>query len=337
MQAVDPWPAAPVLAQLPPVARLAAAFDSDALREDLASIDAGTWSAINIMTGDGVGLPSTTLDWRTIPLRSIGGAADRTDPGGPELADFADTPWLDRLPAFREVLAAIPGPLRSARLMALGPGAESPLHSDTKVGLPWGTVRLHVPVRTLPEAILVLDGETYCWEPGGLWYADFTRAHLVRNTGAERRIHLVVDVVVTDDLLALFPPVFREPSNRAGYLVQQRFGDTAVDDPSPVCAFEAPRSFLSFEAADGAHLDDDQLVPMSVEDVDGALVLVADRKPRFRLLPVGDGEFRFAGWTRERTVEIGDDHVTLHTRKGGSEIWSRRVPAQPVGVREAVS
>jgi hypothetical protein len=218
--------------------------------------------------------------------------------------------------------------------MALGPGAESPLHSDTKVGLPWGTVRLHVPVITLPEATLTLDGETYCWTPGGLWYADFTRAHLVRNTGSRRRVHLVVDAMVTDELLALFPPVFQEDAKRSGYLVQHRDGAPVADPGELECSFEAPASFLSFEAADGSHVDDDGLVRMAVERHGDELLLAHGDKPRFRLAHLGHDEFRFAGWTSERTVQVErSGAVVLRTRRGAVDEWARRLPV----VRPATS
>src|SRR5436190_11288674 len=149
MPSIDPWPLTPVLAQLPAVARLNRDFEAERLRSDLDATD-GRWADIKIMTGAGVGAPITDNDWRSIPLRSIGGDLGRTDPGGPDLIGFADTPLLDRMPNLQAVLSAIPGEIRSVRLMALGPGVSSPLHSDTKLGLPWGLVRLHVPIVTDP-------------------------------------------------------------------------------------------------------------------------------------------------------------------------------------------
>jgi hypothetical protein len=76
---------------------------------------------------------------------------------------------------------------------------------------------------------------------------------------------------------------------------------------------------------------------MSIEDLGGALVLAVDGEPRFRLVPLGGNEFRFAGWTMERMIEIGDDQVTLRTRRGDSESWTRRLPAQRLDAQEAVS
>src|ERR1700691_6252459 len=120
MSAVDPWPQAPMLADLPATAQLALRFDPERLRADLERLRASRWTDIRIVSGDGLGDYATKLDWRTIPLRSIGGDGDRGDAGGPDLRDFADTPWLADLPYLAEVLAAIPAPLGSARLLALG-------------------------------------------------------------------------------------------------------------------------------------------------------------------------------------------------------------------------
>src|SRR5256885_2699668 len=156
MSAVDPWPQAPMLADLPPTAQLPLRFAPARLQAELRQLRAIRWNEIRIVSGDGLGDYATALDWRAIPLRSIGGDGDRGDAGGPGLRDFADTPWLARLPYFAEVLAAIPSSVTSARLMALGPGARTPVHSDTKLGLPWGTVRLHVPIIVVPEATLTI-------------------------------------------------------------------------------------------------------------------------------------------------------------------------------------
>src|SRR5437762_2674325 len=56
------------------------------------------------------------------------------------------------------------------------------------------------------------------WPAGQLWYADFTRLHAVENRGTTRRIHLVFSVGVSDELLELFPEVFRRPEHRGEFL-----------------------------------------------------------------------------------------------------------------------
>jgi Aspartyl/Asparaginyl beta-hydroxylase len=178
--------------------------------------------------------------------------------------------------------------------MALGPGARSPFHSDTKCGLPWDTVRLHVPIVTTPGAVLQIssdsadpaDVETICWQPGELWYADFTRPHLVRNTDEVTRIHLVIDAQVTEPLLDLL--------------------------------------FVSST----------RLVPAAIAPHDERLALFLDGEPSLALVHLGNGEFRFAGWTEERSLKVtvagpGTTEITLRSRIGDS-VLERELTGQPL-------
>ncbi|HXP18658.1 MAG TPA: aspartyl/asparaginyl beta-hydroxylase domain-containing protein [Streptosporangiaceae bacterium] len=335
MSAVDPWPQAPILSELPPTARLAVTFDLGRLLADVARIRVTNWKEIRIVSGDGLGDYATKLDWRTIPLRSIGGDGNRGDAGGPDLADFADTPWLAQLPYLAEVLAAIPGRLAAARLMALGPGASIPVHSDSKCGLPWGRVRLHVPIVTMPEAALFIADERHCWGAGEVWYADFTRGHTVSNTGTRTRVHLVVDVYVTPELLALFPAEFRTGAVRDGSMFEP------PDVPLPAaqadqlrCGFGLPRSFRSWEEPDGEFLRDQPTTAAAVDAYNGGVALYLSDEPAFGLVHVGAGEFRFAGWTAERTIQpsrsaAGELSVTLRSRVG-SRVNARTIPAAPI-------
>jgi Aspartyl/Asparaginyl beta-hydroxylase len=335
VSAVDPWPQAPILADLPATAQLALHFDPERLRASLARLQAGRWTDIRIVSGTGLGDYATRLDWRTVPLRSIGGDGDRGDAGGPDLTDFADTPWLAGLPDLAAVLAAIPAPLGSARLMALGPGARSPMHSDTKLGLPWGSVRLHVPIVTTPEATLLLADERHCWAAGTLWYADFTRGHLVENTGTATRVHLVIDAHATPELLGLFPAPFQAPAVRAGSALQPAAVPLAAGQADALrCSFDLPASFRSWEAPDEAFLAAQQTVRASVDRYASGLALHVDGDPAFGLVHLGAGEFRFAGWTTERTIQVtlgdGAAQVTLRTRVG-DRVRARPIPADRAG------
>ncbi|AQZ70539.1 hypothetical protein BKM31_20890 [[Actinomadura] parvosata subsp. kistnae] len=314
-------------------------FDIARLLEDLDQVKATAWKEIRIVSGDGLGDYATKLDWRTVPLRSIGGDGDRGDAGGPDLADFADTPWLARLPHLAEVLKAIPARLASVRLMALGPGARTPLHSDTKVGLPWGSVRLHVPIVTMPEATLTIAGEVHCWPPGTVWYADFTRGHMVENTGTDVRVHLVIDSLVTPALLALFPPVFHGAAVHRSTIFEPEAAPLGRDALERLrCRFTLPESFRSWEEPEGAFLEDQPGVPASVDRHAGGLGLYVNGEPVYGLVHRGAGEFRFAGWTGERTVQVrhdeaGSTQVVLRTR-AGDRTFSRTLDAQalsPVG------
>jgi len=333
MSAVDPWPQAPILSALPPTAKLAPAFDPIRMRAEVAQITNNGWKEIRIVSGDGLGDYATSLDWRTVPLRSIGGDGSRGDAGGPDLRDFADTPWLPRLPYLAEVLAAIPAPLAAVRLMALGPGAKTPVHSDSKCGLPWGMVRLHIPVITVPEATLTIADEIHCWAAGTLWYADFTRGHMVANTGTRTRVHLVIDAWTTRELLELFPPEFRTPEVIQGTVFQPPDAPLAEAHADNLhCAFKLPASFRSWEEADGEFLIDQPSVAAAIDRLDDGLGLYLENQPAFGLVHVGGGEFRFAGWTAERTIQVsrsdaGEISVILRSRVG-SQVKSRTLPAK---------
>lgn len=333
--APEPWPQAPILATLPATARLALRFEVEPLLSDLQRLREHEWLAPQVISGDGL-RPGIDVDWRKLPLRTIGGAPDRSDPGGPSLEEFADTPWLARAPQFAALLARIPAPLRCVRLQSLGPGAASPLHNDSKYALPWGIVRLHVPLITTSGAVLEIDGATHRWPAGECWYADFTRPHLIRNTDPVTRIHLVIDALPTHELLALFPAEFRRPA----------VVDTTLFDVPAValsrgecaqlrCAFRMPSSFAAFDEPDGAFLADPHHRAAAIELSGDRLVLSLDGVPAFALVHVGAGELRFAGWTSERTIQIaqaagGECRVTLRSRVG-DQVRTLTLPAEATG------
>jgi quercetin dioxygenase-like cupin family protein len=246
----------------------------------------------------------------------VGGSPDRTDPGGPGLDEFGDTPWLAQAEYTRHVLASIPAPVRSARLMLLEPGTRVPEHDEPLYGLQFGGVRLHVPVITNPEAMVVVGGEAHHWEPGSVWYGDFSRPHSVRNNGQTPRVHLVVDCHVTLKLLSLFPDSFRS-------LVP--WSDVVLSRPPiPLQRFEGRHFCRDFRVPawfsewPGAG-DLNRWEAGRIGDDDG-LVLSIGGRPRFRLTHLGNDEFRLAGWTEERTLHIDSDNpeptVTFRRRVG---------------------
>jgi hypothetical protein len=216
--------------------------------------------------------------------------------------------------------------------MALGPGAQSPVHLDTKWGIPWGKVRLHVPIVTTPHAVLDIAGETHCWQPGELWYADFTRLHVVRNTGTVSRVHLVVDCLATKELLGLFPGPFQAPEVIAECLLARDAAPPALAELDSLrCSFAMPASFRSYEERDGEFLTEQTMLRAAVDRYGPGLALYLEGQPALGLVHVGDREFRFAGWTTERTVQVSagrerDTWVMLRTRVG-AKTRERKLPA----------
>ena len=109
------------------------------------------------------------------------------------------TEHLARCPYIMEVMAELGGVWGRSRLMGLGAGAEVPEHVDAHYH--WRThLRIHVPVITNPAVEFTCGGETVHMAPGECWVFDSFRWHEVHNRGQERRVHLVLDTVVTEHL-----------------------------------------------------------------------------------------------------------------------------------------
>lgn len=127
--------------------------------------------------------------------------------------EISDAPLFDKLPIARATVDAIPGVKHRVRLMRLAPGnGELSRHADITdpdAGIePGKLLRLHIPVATN------LDVRFRSWIPSGdeqvchmaagsCWYLDTRKPHTARNDGSTERIHLVVDVESSPELLAL--------------------------------------------------------------------------------------------------------------------------------------
>jgi len=306
-------PGRPQPAPLAEAARLSPSFDADRLARELVEVSGHRWQPQRIRApGGGIGA-AAAIDWRVLPLRSPGGDPDRTDPGGPGPADFAPTVWLKRLPYLREILGSIPAPLNAVRLMALGPGAARKPHRDSKYALHRGLARMHIPLVTHPGAVLILDGVEHCWQPGQLWYGDFSREHMVRNAGPVARVHTVIDALFTRELAELFPADWQTALNESDVLVNQT---TQPPAPCPVAlpyATYLPRGFTDFghdQSLDGP------LHPGQVTMAGGQLTLSSADGRVFALAPAGPDEYRFAGWSQQRTLRLAGDGVLLRVRRG---------------------
>ncbi|GAA4893925.1 aspartyl/asparaginyl beta-hydroxylase [Stackebrandtia albiflava] len=317
---------------LPPAVRLARRYDAAELAAEVAELRRRPWRAQRAIGQDGMRRQSD-IDWTILPLRSPGGDPLRTDAGGAGLVEHAETPHLDGAPALRRLIREFPAGLLAVRLMALGPGVEVAEHRDAKCGMPWGVVRLHVPVVTNPGATVVIDGRSFHWEAGRLWFGDFDRPHLVANTGTTARVHLVLDCLVGKELLDLFP---------SGYL-----GGIAVEDvvlaraPVPLtpgerdalrCRFPLPRRFLEWSEEEPV-APADATVPAEIVVTPDGPVLVVEGTPRFGLVHLGGGDLRLAGWTEERvlTVDPGRDGMRVRTTtRCGRDAAVTKCAAEPV-------
>lgn len=319
--APEPTDLPPLALALPNTAQLDRQFDVDRLVTDLDSLSGQSWKQQQLYTESGLGIVAN-FDWRVLPLRSVGGDPQRTDPGGPGLHGFRDTKWLAETPYLAEVLSSIPAPLRAVRLMALGRGAATRVHHETKYGFPWGTLRLHIPIVTVPEAVLLFGDEVHQWQPGTFWFGNFCRSHKACNTG-DLRVHMVIDTLVTEELVELFPakvrPLLVEPDV---LFARTPVALTTEEQAGYQCTFHVPRSFLSWEETDGEFLRCPELAAASINVTQAGPILSVEGTPTFSLVHVGAGEFRFEGWSDERTIQVcfGDKtpRITIRSRYSGT-------------------
>jgi len=183
---------------LPDRIRLPIRFDPAPLAADLAAFGEADWTRHFVRDNyDG--------DWSAIPLR---GAVGETHPirliGQLRFAlDFADTPHLARAPAIAAALADFQCPLKGVRLMRLGPGSAIREHVDSDIDAAEGWARLHVPILTGTDVVFLLAGRRVEMAAGSVWYLRLAEPHAATNSGAEPRIHLVIDAVVNDWLLEM--------------------------------------------------------------------------------------------------------------------------------------
>ncbi|MEV4755071.1 aspartyl/asparaginyl beta-hydroxylase domain-containing protein [Micromonospora sp. NPDC049559] len=320
MTALPPPP--PTLRGDAAAVRLATDIDPAPLRDDLRAIEQGPWDHQRPYSAGRVGDP-IAAGWTCFPLHSPGGRADRTDPGGPGTVRFGATPALARMPSFARLLDRIPGELRAVRLLALDPGASLDEHSDEFIGFGYGQLRLHVPIVTNPDALLFIEGRSYHWRPGELWYANFALPHYLRNGGATRRIHLVVDCMVNDAMVELFPDWFRRNLESIPYVSNRP--RLPVDPELEVPPFLLPAVLgkdLLAHVTDAPSGDADGVRTEVTTGPDGPLLRTAEGVECL-LVRVGPAEYRFEGWTEERTLDFGalPDRVLLHDRRN----WRHRV------------
>jgi hypothetical protein len=179
--------------------RLPFTFDPDLLARDLQNLASGAWIRHAVRQNyDG--------EWSVIPLRGPAGATHplRMVYPDPTCTTFADTPFLDDCPFFREVMQTFRCPLRAVRLMRLASGSVIKEHADIDLGFEDGMVRIHVPVVTNDQVEFFLNGSRVAMEAGSAWYLRLSDPHRVMNNGRSDRVHLVIDGTVNDWVAQVF-------------------------------------------------------------------------------------------------------------------------------------
>jgi hypothetical protein len=196
--------------------------------------------------------------WRGVTLFGSAGVLHSAAAPGPTMYPPKPSDVLNEMCSFRQLLGRIPGRLVCARLMSLAPGATIEPHRDAWHSLESGLARLHVAIETNPQVSFVVDGHTLYLPPGELWYVDFALPHSVRNESGCRRVHLVLDVELTPDLVQRLPEAFQPQSTRRVTYATQLRGLTLDERRRYVSRFSIPPCLREYAGGMVATVDASQ-------------------------------------------------------------------------------
>ncbi|MBX7247973.1 MAG: sulfotransferase [Caulobacteraceae bacterium] len=163
-----------------PFLQLPVLFDAAVLEAEIAALGEEGW----------LSHPSGYEGNDFLPLISAYGEPANEAFEGP----MRPTPWLDRCPYLKQVLATLGATLGRTRLMRLSGQAEVNPHVD--VNYYWRErMRVHVPVVTQPTVRFSAGATEINMKAGECWIFDTWSLHRVVNDAVEARIHLVADTV----------------------------------------------------------------------------------------------------------------------------------------------
>lgn len=167
-----------------PLLQLPIRFDGERLAAEVNALPPSAWCPH----------PQGYIGNEAVPLVSLGGTIN-DDFVGP----MAPTENLEHCPYIASVMKELDGVWGRSRLMGLAAGANVPRHNDLHYY--WRThLRIHVPVITNPGVVFTVGGDSVHMAAGDCWVFDSFTPHEVRNTGSERRVHMVLDTVGSERL-----------------------------------------------------------------------------------------------------------------------------------------
>jgi hypothetical protein len=170
-----------------PFLKLPVRFDAETLEREVRALPDSAW----------VPHPTGFKGNEAVRLVTVGG-----EPTDGFAGPMGPTENLALCPYIGQAMGEIDGVWSRSRLMGLGPGAEVPAHIDSHYH--WRThVRIHIPVITDPKVVFTCGDDSIHMAAGECWLFDSFRWHRVHNGWTERRVHLVLDTVMTDSLQRL--------------------------------------------------------------------------------------------------------------------------------------
>ena len=181
---------------LPRQVRLDGSYDTKKLQLDLANAQ----KKYSSLPQSG---PYHDGSWTGIALRNANGDYKTTVVFGG--GSYSNTEVLASCPYFKEIIDNFNFTIGCARLLFVPAGKRIGEHTD--IGLNWdsGAIRIHIPIVTNENVKFYIEDEQLSWKAGELWYGDFSLPHKLHNQSDVTRVHLVLDCLVDEAFLALFP------------------------------------------------------------------------------------------------------------------------------------
>lgn len=123
-------------------------------------------------------------------------------------ANFSPTKLAKQTPKTMRLIRSLRGKLFSVRYLTSRPESGLLFHRDYDVNFSFGIIRLHVPLFTDESAKFAVEKTTFYVPPGAVYYVDVSKIHATKNASMTERVHLVIDVGLTKELVELFPREF---------------------------------------------------------------------------------------------------------------------------------
>ena len=192
---------------------------------------------------------------KIIPLITMDGKPSNVSgfSTGPE---FLATPFLEACPTIKSFLQSLPGRKFSCRISILEGESEILPHRDFFRSLEFGVVRLHLPLKTNKNITFSFNDKKIFLDTGYLHYVDISQIHFLNNPTLAERMHLIIDLEITGELLKLFK--IKEAYGQLEYLkISPLFDDVILKRtsfklnpellPFPLCSFKTVNWTLIFE------------------------------------------------------------------------------------------
>jgi len=251
-------------------------------------------------------------EWKGIALHSTGGK-DSVFPSAPGMDDYRETESLLRTPYFKWILDDLKCPKEVVRILFLPPQGHIKDHFDFHTSFQFGLLRLHIPIITHPDVVFLIDGQRMKWEPGELWYGDFSKVHSVKNDSPIVRAHMVIDVQINDFVLSLFPKDFVSRKRLEGIsMTRERMPAPEAELRRFACDFRIPAEFMPMFVIGKPLSTLARGAIAAVRVIDGKLTVLINSEPAFRLDRVSSDTFSISGLPPGITLQFQEENHSIH-------------------------